>query len=108
MYLKTRSDLLAKLIYEVILKIRYTFDMDVSKLPEERELKYLGEEEFRTRDGKKKIKPLLIRSGMPQGLSISPILATLVIELVKPPEGLIMYADDGVFISEKKSVRYEQ
>jgi len=38
----------------------------------------------------------LIRTGLPQGLSVSPLLATLVLELSKVPKALIMYADDGV------------
>lgn len=44
------------------------------------------------------IKPLIIRTGMPQGLSISPVLATLVLEWLSPPQGLVMYADDGLII----------
>jgi len=43
------------------------------------------------------------RTGLPQGLSISPILATLVLELVQPPKGLVMYADDGIFICNEGS-----
>lgn len=35
---------------------------------------------------------------MPQGLSISPVLATLVLEWLNPPQGLVMYADDGLII----------
>jgi len=43
----------------------------------------------------------LIRSGLPQGLSFSPILATLVLELIPAPEGLIMCADDGLIITDE-------
>jgi hypothetical protein len=43
---------------------------------------------------------MIRREGLPQGLSISPLLSTLAIELLKPPTGLIMYADDGVHLSK--------
>lgn len=43
--------------------------------------------------------PKVERQGLPQGLSMSPILATLAIEeLGEAPEGLIMYADDGIIL----------
>jgi len=51
------------------------------------------------------MKPMMRRTGLPQGLSMSPILATLAIELLYPPKGLVMYADDGLVISEKKQQR---
>jgi hypothetical protein len=47
-----------------------------------------------------KIRKLIVREGMPQGLSISPLLSTLVIELLKAPKGLVMYADDGLHLSK--------
>jgi len=50
---------------------------------------------------------LIVRSGLPQGLSISPILATLMIEIIKPPKGLVMYADDGLFITNEESEVYK-
>jgi hypothetical protein len=37
---------------------------------------------------------------MPQGLGISPLLSTLVLELLKAPEGLVMYADDGLHLAK--------
>lgn len=43
------------------------------------------------------------RTGLPQGLSMSPILATLAIELLEPPKGLVMYADDGLIISDSNN-----
>jgi len=49
------------------------------------------------------IKPLVSRRGLPQGLSFSPILATLVLELPVAPEGLIMCADDGVIITRTEA-----
>jgi retron-type reverse transcriptase len=48
------------------------------------------------------VKPKLVRKGLPQGLSISPILATMVLDSLPSVEGLVMYADDGVILSEKK------
>jgi len=43
---------------------------------------------------------MIRREGMPQGLSVSPLLSTLAIELLEPPKGLIMYADDGLHLSK--------
>lgn len=37
------------------------------------------------------------KSGLPQGLSLSSILATLVLESKITPENLVMYADDGLY-----------
>jgi len=48
-----------------------------------------------------KLRDLIVREGMPQGLSISPLLSTLVIEQLKAPEGLVMYADDGLHLSKE-------
>jgi len=42
----------------------------------------------------------VIRKGLPQGLSISPILATAVLDVLPKLEGLVMYADDGLIIRE--------
>ena len=48
--------------------------------------------------------PKVERQGLPQGLAMSPILATLSIEeLGGEPEGLIMYADDGIILIPKKN-----
>ena len=44
---------------------------------------------------------MMRRLGLPQGLSMSPLLATMVLELINPPSGLTMYADDGLIIGEK-------
>lgn len=52
-----------------------------------------------------KVIPHIIRKGLPQGLSLSPLLATLVLELFKPPKGLFMYADDGLYIGQKDSLK---
>jgi len=45
----------------------------------------------------------MVRQGLPQGLSISPILATMVLDSLPPMEGLVMYADDGIILSEKEN-----
>ena len=44
---------------------------------------------------------MMRRLGLPQGLSMSPLLATMVLELITPPSGLTMYADDGLIIGGK-------
>jgi hypothetical protein len=41
-------------------------------------------------------KDIIVREGLPQGLSISPLLATLALESTKTPRNLLMYADDGL------------
>jgi hypothetical protein len=51
------------------------------------------------------IVPHIIRKGLPQGLSLSPLLATMVLELFKAPKGLFMYADDGIFIGLKEELQ---
>jgi len=43
-------------------------------------------------------KMVMSRKGLPQGLSISPILATAVLKFLPKLEGLVMYADDGLII----------
>jgi hypothetical protein len=48
---------------------------------------------------------VLLRKGLPQGLSLSPILATLPLEMTTPPRGLIMYADDGLIINGDSEMR---
>lgn len=44
--------------------------------------------------------PYVIREGLPQGLSISPVLATLTMEMFKNPKELTLFADDGVYIGD--------
>lgn len=44
--------------------------------------------------------PYILREGLPQGLSISPVLATLTMEMFKNPKELVLYADDGVYIGD--------
>jgi len=42
-------------------------------------------------------KNTLVRTGVPQGLSLSPILSTWALEYYGRPNNLIMYADDGIY-----------
>lgn len=86
-----RSRYLAEIIARVIINIDYK----LHDLKEEAELKYIG----MIRKGKRMFK-LIEREGMPQGLNLSPLLSTLVLEILKAPKGLIMYADDGLFLAE--------
>jgi len=83
----------------VIYGVKYKFEKNLLNLPKESEIKVHGTYTLRRKNGK--TKPFVIRSGLPQGLSFSPILATLVLELIPAPEGLIMCADDGLIITEK-------
>lgn len=48
-------------------------------------------------------KPVIERRGVPQGLSFSPLLATLLVEGTNPPKDLILYADDGLLAVEDPS-----
>lgn len=91
MKLYEKSVNLGNLICTLIIRTEYIF----KDLVRERELRPFGEIPWR-----KRFKPLIIREGLPQGLSISPLLATLAQENIPPHEGNSAYADDGIFISE--------
>jgi hypothetical protein len=41
------------------------------------------------------------KSGLPQGLSISPLLATLALEDETTPKSIVMYADDGLYFQSR-------
>lgn len=75
----------------MILDVRYRF----KELLAESELEYLG-----SIKRKKRIYPLIFRRGLPQGLSMSPLLATLGQELLPMHEHNTAYADDGLFITD--------
>jgi len=92
-YLSTMSEDLAKWIGLVIDEVHYKFDRPISKLPKENEI------EVNPPSGATKRK--IFRKGLPQGLSVSPILATMVLDSYPKLEGLVMYADDGLIIREK-------
>lgn len=87
-----RGQLPAELVAKIICQIQYEF----KELYGEAELKDKGEiNHFGTN-----LKHI-VREGLPQGLGISPLLATMVLELFKAPKGLYMYADDGVYVGDK-------
>jgi hypothetical protein len=116
----TKSKLLADLVFSVIKDIRYVYD----EIKPEAELKakvawdwiiqsILQEAFIPVRrkhykwgvegsgEGYKAMprvfpKDIIVREGLPQGLSISPLLATLALESTKTPRNLLMYADDGL------------
>lgn len=97
-YLRTRSRELADVINRLLFGIRYTFDRDIRLMPEEAEFRLIGQKFWGQ-------KPKLVRKGLPQGLSISPILATMVMDSLPPLDGLVMYADDGIIMSDKKDTK---
>lgn len=82
--LEQYSKTLKLLITSMIRKIEYRY----VKLEDEAELK-AGV----TKEG-------LIRYGLPQGLSLSPLLATLSLEYLGRPTNVIMYADDGIYFHD--------
>lgn len=89
--LESKSMILSNLIGAMLLKIEYIFK-DIEK---ENELSFYGFKKI-----KNKLRPLILRSGLPQGLSMSPLLSTLAMEFAPSHPGLVMYADDGMFISD--------
>lgn len=104
--LKRRSTLLAETFWRIMKEIHYRFE----ELKEEEELKEYEEieEELLDKEGKikKAIKKLIVRTGLPQGLSMSPLLATMAIESTDPPRTLVMYADDGIIFGEYLAMRH--
>lgn len=88
-----RSGLLADIVIDVLSGITYHHKNGMLALNPEEELK------ARVLDTVPK-RIIVYRKGLPQGLSMSPILATLAIDLTSPPEGLTMYADDGLIIND--------
>jgi len=80
--------------------IEYKFDRPLLMLPEEKEIRVAPPDRHLR-------KPKVSRRGLPQGLSISPILATSVLDSFKKLEGLVMYADDGIIIREKAEDDHE-
>lgn len=93
--LERNSTILADLILSVLRNIRYVFD---ELKPEKeiiddslfmRKLSIIMAKMFPR-------KPILVREGVPQGLSISPLLAVMALETTVTPRNLVMYADDGL------------
>jgi len=81
--------LCSKIVDKILIEIRYNF----GDLLPERELRLFG---MKIHGGKEK--KVLIRSGIPQGLPLSPVISTMVLENNGCPKGLTMYADDGVYL----------
>lgn len=57
-------------------------------LKEEKEYELVGDNQY-------------MKSGLPQGLSMSPTLCTLVLENEITPKNLVMYADDGLYFYKR-------
>jgi len=89
-YLRTKSEHLAGLVVMMYDGIKYKFDRPIENIPKEAEI--VVEENKRI--------PVINRNGLPQGLSLSPILATAVMGSLPKLEGLVMFADDGMIIRE--------
>jgi len=89
--LMARDEMLANLVLKAITNVGYTF----KELKEEAELTVAEVEGVNH----------IIRRGLPQGLSLSPLLSTLAIEQFTHPKGLFMYADDGVFIGDNEGLK---
>jgi hypothetical protein len=64
-------------------------------LADESELRFIG-----GMRNKSHLLPHILRGGLPQGLSMSPILSTLAIEFVDPIKEVTMYADDGLYVGQ--------
>lgn len=89
--LESKSMILSNVVGSILLKLEYIF----KDLEKENELSFYG-----LKSVKGKTRPLIVRSGLPQGLSMSPLLSTLAMEFAPSHPGLVMYADDGIFISD--------
>lgn len=82
----------------MVVDVRYKF----KEILRESELQVMG-----SIKRKKRSYPLIHRSGLPQGLSMSPLLATLGQELLPMNESNTAYADDGIFITDDPSKFYK-
>jgi len=101
--LKERSNLLAELIFSVIKNIDYQFD-ELKPETELRVIDPLFDADRLIFDEYAKGKQVIVRHGMPQGLSVSPLLATMVLESTKKKvPNLVMYADDGLIFGDKQT-----
>jgi hypothetical protein len=96
-----RSQILGELVFSVLKNIRYQFQ----ELKEEAELKVKfaknahDQELLQTWVGDRTV---IHRSGLPQGLAVSPLLATMVLESCESKvKDLVMYADDGLIFGSK-------
>jgi hypothetical protein len=90
--------LCAKIVDKILIGIKYKYE---GLLPE-KELKLFG-----TKIHGKEEMPVLIRSGIPQGLNISPVISTMVLEANGSPKGLTMFADDGLYLYEENRQEFD-
>lgn len=98
-----KSKILGSTIYKVVDGIQYSIKDGFGNLrPEDTELQLIGKKKSRL--GKEKY--IISRSGMPQGLSISPVLCIMVLGYLSPPLNLYMYADDGILLSKPTEVGF--
>lgn len=99
-FLRQESRLLAGWINYVYNLIEYKFDRRIENLPDEPEIGVV-------RVKHKMKKPKIVRTGLPQGLSVSPILATAVLACLPRLKGLVMYADDGLILRKTRENDHE-
>jgi len=97
--------MLADLVYGMLVRIHYTF----KELKPETELQHQVDYDYVERKlvERKKLTlykgkwiSTIIRRGVPQGLSVSPLLATLALDKTNIPDDVTMYADDGLYIGD--------
>lgn len=97
--LSERSEMVSGLVMTVIENTKYI----IRKLKSESELKPVMTMGYPNKRGNVKYYTLMERSGITQGINLAPLLSTLTIEGVPAPEGLVMFADDGVLMHEPGS-----
>lgn len=99
--LSDKSKLLSNLIADLLRNTTYK----LKDLRKEAELEHLITFRYGT-PKKGKYKHLFHRSGLPQGTNLSPLLSTLTIEGVRAPNGLVMFADDGLCMYHPEDTKY--
>lgn len=103
--LEHKCDLLAGIVGSVLREIRCRFPMGLKEESEYKDTnKTVGIGKKKKGITRKQV-PLYERYGMPQGLSLSPLMATLALEYGKIPKSLLMYADDGLFIGTYEEIQ---
>jgi len=90
------SMLLANCVRNVVDYTRYTFE----ELLQETELIKVDYKHWKAKN-----KQSIYRSGMPQGLPLSPLAATIALENVIEMPELTLYADDGILIGGKDKLK---
>lgn len=90
------SKLLANCVRNIVDFTRYTF----GELLQESELIKVDYKHWKAKN-----KQAIYRSGMPQGLPLSPLAATIALENVIEMPELTLYADDGILIGGKEKFK---